>query len=130
MQSLLQTLISGLLTLTGGVVGQWMTFWRERQPSLTISAALQPSMSGPARLCSIVTNVEPSCDKAIPQSDLWGRSSANFGMVQKRLFSGNTRDLGADRDRSRGGVGLRESLAALLGLQLSENRLYPRSSSQ
>ena len=54
----------------------------------------------------------------------------NPGMVQKRPFSGNTRDLSADPDRSRVGAGLRESLAAVLGLQFRENRVYPRSSSQ
>ena len=52
------------------------------------------------------------------------------GMVQKRPFSGNTRDLSADPDRSRVGAGLRESLVAVLGLQPRENRVYPRSSSQ
>ena len=52
------------------------------------------------------------------------------GMVQKRRFSGNTRNLGADPDRSRVGAGFRESLAAMLGLQFRENRVYPRSSSQ
>jgi len=53
-----------------------------------------------------------------------------MGMVQKRRFSGNTRNLSADRDRSRVGAGFRESLAAVLGLQFRENRVYPRSSSQ
>ena len=53
-----------------------------------------------------------------------------FGMVQKRRFPGNTRDLSADPDRSRVGAGLRESLVAVLGLQFRENRVYPRSSSQ
>src|SRR5208337_3503748 len=43
-------------------------------------------------------------------------SSGSGGMVQKHLFSGNTRDLSADPDRSRVGAGLRESLAAVLGL--------------
>jgi len=57
-------------------------------------------------------------------------ASLNWGMVQKHLFSGNTRDLSADPDRSRVGAGLRESLAAVLGLQFRENRVYPRSSSQ
>src|SRR5208337_234105 len=52
------------------------------------------------------------------------------GMVQKRRFSGNTRNLSADLDRSRVGAGFRESLAAMLGLQFRENRVYPRSSSQ
>ena len=52
------------------------------------------------------------------------------GMVQKRRFSGNTRNLSADPDRSRVGAGFRESLAAMLGLQFRENRVYPRSSSQ
>ena len=52
------------------------------------------------------------------------------GMVQKRPFSGNTRDLSADPDRSRVGAGLHESLVAVLGLQVRENRVYPRSSSQ
>ena len=52
------------------------------------------------------------------------------GMVQKRPFSGNTRALSADPDRSRVGAGLRESLVAVLGLQVRENRVYPRSSSQ
>ena len=52
------------------------------------------------------------------------------GMVQKRPFSGNTRDLSADPDRSRVGAGFRESLAAVLGLQFRENRVYFRSSSQ
>jgi len=52
------------------------------------------------------------------------------GMVQKHPFSGNTRDLSADPDRSRVGAGLRESLAAVRGLQFCENRVYPRSSSQ
>ena len=54
----------------------------------------------------------------------------NVGMVQKRPFSGNTRALSADPDRSRVGAGLRESLVAVLGLQVRENRVYPRSSSQ
>ncbi|MGA7496725.1 MAG: SUMF1/EgtB/PvdO family nonheme iron enzyme [Isosphaeraceae bacterium] len=53
-----------------------------------------------------------------------------FGMVQKRRFSGNTRNFSADPDRSRVGAGFRESLAAVLGLQFRENRVYPRSSSQ
>ena len=53
-----------------------------------------------------------------------------LGMVQKRPFSGNTRDLSADPDRSRVGAGLRESLVAVLGLQFRENRVYPRSFSQ
>ena len=53
-----------------------------------------------------------------------------LGMVQKRRFSGNTRNLSADPDRSRVGAGFRESLAAMLGLQFRENRVYPRSSSQ
>ena len=52
------------------------------------------------------------------------------GMVQKRWFSSNTRNLSADPDRSRVGAGFRESLAAMLGLQFRENRVYPRSSSQ
>ena len=52
------------------------------------------------------------------------------GTVQKRRFSGNTRNLSADPDRSRVGAGFRESLAAMLGLQFRENRVYPRSSSQ
>ncbi len=47
------------------------------------------------------------------------------GMVQKRPFSGNTRALSADPDRSRVGAGLRESLVAVLGLQFRENRVYP-----
>ena len=51
-------------------------------------------------------------------------------MVQKRPFSGNTRDLNADPDRCRVGAGLRESLVAVLGPQFRENRVYPRSSSQ
>src|SRR5271157_4083350 len=49
---------------------------------------------------------------------------ASLGMVQKHPFSGNTRDLSADPDRSRVGAGLRESLAAVLGLQFRENRVY------
>ena len=56
--------------------------------------------------------------------------SWNFGMVQERPFSGNTWDLSADPHRSRVAAGLRESLAAVLGLQFRENRVYPRSSSQ
>ena len=56
--------------------------------------------------------------------------AAQCGMVQKRRFSGNTPNLSADPDRSRVGAGFRESLAALLGLQFRENRVYPRSSSQ
>ena len=59
-----------------------------------------------------------------------GFKSTNSGMVQKRRFSGNTRNLSADPDRSRVGAGFRESLAAMLGLQFRENRVYPRSSSQ
>jgi len=39
-------------------------------------------------------------------------------------------DFSADPGRSRVGAGLRESLAAVLGLQFRENRVYPRSSSQ
>ena len=45
-------------------------------------------------------------------------------------FSGNTRNLSADPDRSRVGAGFLESLAAVLGLQFRANRVYPRSSSQ
>jgi hypothetical protein len=70
------------------------------------------------------------------QADLFGRRSEttplkdrpSHGMVQKRPFSGNTRDLSADPDRSRVGAGLRESLVAVLGLQFRENRVYPMSS--
>src|SRR5208337_929035 len=58
------------------------------------------------------------------------RRGGNLGMVQKRPFSGNTWALSAHPDRSRVGAGLRESLAAVLGLQFRENRVYPRSSSQ
>ena len=61
-----------------------------------------------------------------PLAEGWGK----VGMVQKRPFSGNTRALSADPDRSRVGAGLRESLVAVLGLQVRENRVYPRSSSQ
>src|SRR5208337_766601 len=52
------------------------------------------------------------------------------GMVQKRPFSGNTWALSAHPDRSRVGAGVCESLAAVPGLQLRENRVYPSSSSQ
>ena len=51
-------------------------------------------------------------------------------MVQKRPFLGNARDLSADPDLSRVGADLRESLIAVLGLQVRENRVDPRSSSQ
>ena len=61
---------------------------------------------------------------------VWLWVSAKLGMVQKRLFSGNTRDLSADPDRSRVRAGLRECLVAVLGLQVRENRVYPKSSSQ
>src|SRR5208337_3550414 len=64
------------------------------------------------------------------QSSQSGSLPAFLGMVQKRRFSGNTRNLSADPDRSRVGAGFRESLAAMLGLQFRENRVYPRSSSQ
>src|SRR5208282_730870 len=57
-------------------------------------------------------------------------TTSKLGMVQKRPFSGNTWALSAHPDRSRVGAGLRESLAAVLGLQFRENRVYPRSSSQ
>src|SRR5208282_282779 len=57
-------------------------------------------------------------------------AGCKVGMVQKRPFSGNTWALSAHPDRSRVGAGLRESLAAVLGLQFRENRVYPRSSSQ
>jgi hypothetical protein len=62
---------------------------------------------------------------SIEKSAANARHRPKFGMVQKRPFSGNTRDLGADPDRSRIGAGLRESLAAVLGLQFRENRVYP-----
>ena len=51
----------------------------------------------------------------------------DLGMVQKRPFSGKTRDLAQYPDRSRVGAGLRESLVALLGLQFRENRVYPEA---
>src|SRR5208337_1841082 len=44
----------------------------------------------------------------------WLVPTPKSGMVQKHPFSGNTRDLSADPDRSRVGAGLRESLAAVL----------------
>ena len=62
--------------------------------------------------------------------DSRSRTRGRKGMVQKRRFSGNTRNLSADPDQSRVGAGFRESLAAMLGLQFRENRVYPRSSSQ
>src|SRR5271157_5005395 len=52
----------------------------------------------------------------------FGLSPCGRGMVQKRPFSGNTWALSAHPDRSRVGAGLRESLAAVLGLQFRENR--------
>src|SRR5208337_4221539 len=61
---------------------------------------------------------------------LFLKCSGEFGMVQKRPFSGNTWALSAHPDRSRVGAGVRESLAAVLGLQFRENRVYPSSSSQ
>ena len=68
--------------------------------------------------------------KGLQPRNLRDRGWGKHGMVQKRPFSGNTRDLSADPDRSRVGAGLRESLVALLGPQFRENRVYPRSSSQ
>ena len=46
------------------------------------------------------------------------------GMVQKRPFSGNTRDLSANPDRFHVGAGVREFLAALLELRFREKRSY------
>ena len=44
-----------------------------------------------------------------------------LGMVQKRPFSGNTRDLSANPDRSHVRAGVREFLAALLELEFRES---------
>src|SRR5208337_5012329 len=52
------------------------------------------------------------------------------GTVHTRPFSGHTRALSADPAPSRVGARLRECLVAVLGLQVRENRVYPRSSSQ
>ena len=54
----------------------------------------------------------------------------NLAWFKNAGFSGNTRNLSADPDRSRVGAGFLESLAAVLGLQFRANRVYPRSSSQ
>ena len=69
-------------------------------------------------------------DDAAAAPKVLGQLTRKSGMVQERPFSGNTWDLSADPDRSRVAAGLRESLAAVLGLQFRENRVYPRSSSQ
>ena len=61
---------------------------------------------------------------------LQNRPVLDYGMVQNRPFSGNTRGLSADPDRPRVGAGLRKSLVAVPRLQFCENRVYPRSSSQ
>ena len=50
----------------------------------------------------------------------------NSGMVQERSFSGNTRDLSADPDRSRVGAGLRESLVAALGASVRREPGVPQ----
>ena len=60
----------------------------------------------------------------------WPGSVVIAGMVQKPPFSGNTRGLSADPDRSRVGAGLRDPPVDVLRLQFRENRVYPRSSSQ
>ena len=49
------------------------------------------------------------------------------GMVQKPPFSGITRDLSADPDRSRVGAGLRESLAAVLGFSSARTACTPEA---
>ena len=77
----------------------------------------------------VCSTLPPAC-KRLTRFWFDARGSGMLGMVQKRPFSGNTRDLSADPDRSRVGAGFRESLAAVLGLQFRENRVYPRSSSQ
>src|SRR5208283_4790117 len=82
-------------------------------------------------LPELVSPVENSSPEVVElRAEVHRLQAENLGMVQKHPFSGNTRDLSADPDRSRVGAGLRESLAAVLGLQFRENRVYPRSSSQ
>src|SRR5208337_3770126 len=79
------------------------------------------------------TWIRPKIERGLEADQCYVFDAAKLstvGMVQKHPFSGNTRDLSADPDRSRVGAGLRESLAAVLGLQFRENRVYPRSSSQ
>src|SRR5208337_3948124 len=49
------------------------------------------------------------------------------GMVQKRRFSGNTRNFSADPDRSRVGAGFRESLAAVLGFSSARTACTPEA---
>src|SRR5208337_2518416 len=77
-----------------------------------------------------MTSLGGLCLESLSGKGLESAFLEEIGMVQKHPFSGNTRDLSADPDRSRVGAGLRESLAAVLGLQFRENRVYPRSSSQ
>src|SRR5208337_3782517 len=50
---------------------------------------------------------------------------AVFGMVQKRPFLGNTRDLSADPDRSRVGAGLRESRLTCWGFSSARTACTP-----
>jgi len=77
-----------------------------------------------------IGSLKRTSDKSLFPMALGSCGHRITGMVQKRPFSGNTRALSADPDRSRVGAGLRESLVAVLGLQVRENRVYPRSSSQ
>ena len=67
--------------------------------------------------------------KSLIPNDLKRVMCDNRGMVQKRPFSGNTRGLGADADRSRVGEFTRVP-ACRARAQLRANRVYPRSSSQ
>jgi len=52
------------------------------------------------------------------------KDRSNLGMVQKRPFSGNTRDLSADPDRSRvGAEGPKGDIAIVCGTRFA--RFYP-----
>src|SRR5208337_2592704 len=94
------------------------------------SAPTEPPTAASWRLVDGESCPEPENHSVSGLSQEGGFPGGSLGMVQKRRFSGNTRNFSADPDRSRVGAGFRESLAAVLGLQFRENRVYPRSSSQ
>ena len=54
-----------------------------------------------------------------------GEPSQRSGMVQKRPFSGNTRDLSADPDRSRVGAGLRDPRLTCWGFSSARTACTP-----
>ena len=120
-----ETRQDGFQTLPAKAIGSFPEYDERLADRLGIDP---PGQAG--WLATPMTNLGSLCLELLSGKGLESAFLEEIGMVQKRRFSGNTRNLSADPDRSRVGAGFRESLVAVLGLQFRENRVYPRSSSQ